>query len=428
MSELAVNGGKKTVTLDTSDQWKRPVEKQKEAVCGLIEEGFISGSGKGLPKKFEDEFRDFIGCKYVLSTSHGHLALASAFFAAGLGAGDEFITPCIGYLGSYAGALHMGARPVFCEPDPETLLADPEDIEKRITDKTRIISPIHWNGRVCNMDVLLDICEKRNIILVEDAAHAHGSSWKGKKIGSFGHIACFSLQGICPGGKPVTSGEGGIVATNDTELYERALVYCHLHRSGALDELTNPVYKELDAQLLGWKWRLHPLEAALGRISLRNLPDRIEKFSSIRDELFDKIADVPGIKPALNYPESEGAELYGGFAFVYDRDELSGLEPELFAEALKAEGVPIMHHAFRQPEHLRSIFTKELPGLWGRGHAGPANIPLPRYYKGDYPVSEYMHENTLRMAGWIEPAEGLIDQVAEAFHRVAENCRTLQPA
>ena len=193
--ELAVLGGPKAVTLDTSEQWQRPVEEQKAAVCELIDQGYLSGSGEGLPKQFEEEFKEFIGCQYVLTYSHGHLALASAFFAAGLGAGDEFIHPALGYLGSYAGALHMGGTPVFCESDPRTLLTDPADVERRITPRTRVVNPIHHCGRVCDMDSLLSICDAHGLVLLEDAAHAHGSEWDGRKIGSFGHIACFSMQG-----------------------------------------------------------------------------------------------------------------------------------------------------------------------------------------------------------------------------------------
>ena len=424
-AKLAILGDAPAVTVDAREQWKRPVEEEKEAVSGLIDEGQLSGSGKGLPKEFEEEFKEFIGCKYVLTTSHGHTALASAFFAAGLGAGDEFIHPTIGYIGSYAGALHMGAKPVFCDVDPKTLLTDPADVEKRITPKTRLVSPVHWGGRVCDMDALLPLCERHGIVLVEDAAHAHGSTWGGKKIGSFGHVACFSLQGIIPGGKPVAAGEGGILATNDGEMYERSLIYCHLHRAGALEELTNPVYKELDAQLLGWKWRAHPLAIAIARVSLKTLPHRLESFAQNRDELADKMKGAPGIELAHNYPKSKGSELYGGLLFLYDPDALGGLAAEKFCEALNCEGIPIKAFGFRQAEHLRSIYTKDLPGLWGKDHPGPANIPLPRYKKGDYPVAESLEGRVLSMAGWIEAKKGLIEEVATAIRKVVEGHKAL---
>jgi len=418
--ELAILGGRKAVTADPVERWRPPVEEQKAAVCELIETGYLSGSGEGLPKRFEEEFKEFIGCRYVLTLSHGHLALASAFFAAGLGAGDEFIHPALGYLGSYAGALHMGAKPVFCESDPKTLLADPADIERRITPRTRVINPIHHCGRVCDMDALLDICNRHGLVLVEDAAHAHGSTWDGRKIGSFGHIACFSMQGTDPGGKPVASGEGGILVTNDRELYERALIYAHLHRSGALEELHSPVYRQLDGELLGWKWRAHPLAVALARVSLKTLPERQRKFRENRDALFERLRGVPGIEPAHNYPKADGTELYGGLRFLYSPEELGGLTAERFCQALQAEGVPMSAGGFRQPEHLRAIFTRDLPGLWGRGHPGPANVPLPRYRKGDYPVTESLAGHVLSMAGWIECAPGLIGQVAAAIRKVVD--------
>jgi len=422
---LAIIGGSAAVTADATEQYERPVAEEKKAVCELIDQGFLSGSGTGPPREFEEEFKEFIGCKYVLATSHGHTALASAYFAAGLGAGDEFIHPTIGYLGSYAGALHMGATPVFCELDPKTLLADPADIEKRITPKTRVINPIHTCGRVCDMDALLAICEKHNLVLVEDAAHAHGSEWGGVKIGNLGHIAGFSCQGTSPRGKPTAAGEGGIVATNDRELYERALIYCHLHRSGALDELTNPVYKQLEPQLLGWKWRAHPLALAIARISLRTLPERMEKFIATREELVEKIEGTPGLELAHNYPKSKHAEIYGGLKFLYDPDALGGLSAERFCEALNAEGVPMGANGLSHIEHLRSIYTQDLPGLWGEGHPGPANIPLPRYQEGDYPVAEGLRGRILVLASWVEPAPGLIDQVATAIRKVVDNYQAL---
>ncbi len=423
--ELAAKGGPPAVTIDSGEQWKRSPEEEKAAVCKLIDEGFLTGSGTGLPLEFEQEFKEFIGCRYVLTTSHGHTALASCYFAAGLGAGDEFIHPTIGYIGSYAGALHMGATPVFCELDPKTLLADPADIERRITPKTRVINPIHMCGRVCDMDALLAICDRHNLVLVEDAAHAAGSEWGGVRIGNVGHIAGFSCQGISPRGKPLAAGEGGIVATNDRELYERALIYCHLHRTGAMDELTNPVYKQLEFQFLGWKWRAHPLAMAIARVSFKTLPERIAKFTATREELGEKIKDLPAIELAHNYPKAKGAELYGGLRFLYDPDALGGLTAARFCEALNAEGVPMRAGGFSHVEHLRAIYTKDLPGLWGRGHPGPANIPLPRYKEGDFPVSEGLRDRVLSLSGWIQPAPGLIDQVATGIRKVVDGYKAL---
>jgi len=288
-----------------------------------------------------------------------------------------------------------------------------------------VINPIHMCGRVCDMDALLAICDRHNLVLVEDAAHAAGSEWGGVRIGNVGHIAGFSCQGISPRGKPLAAGEGGIVATNDRELYERALIYCHLHRTGAMDELTNPVYKQLEFQFLGWKWRAHPLAMAIARVSFKTLPERIAKFTATREELGEKIKDLPAIELAHNYPKAKGAELYGGLRFLYDPDALGGLTAARFCEALNAEGVPMRAGGFSHVEHLRAIYTKDLPGLWGRGHPGPANIPLPRYKEGDFPVSEGLRDRVLSLSGWIQPAPGLIDQVATGIRKVVDGYKAL---
>jgi dTDP-4-amino-4,6-dideoxygalactose transaminase len=275
------------------------------------------------------------------------------------------------------------------------------------------------------MDALLALCNQHGVVLVEDAAHAHGSEWGGVRIGNLGHIACFSMQGSTPGGKPVAAGEGGIIATNDRELYERCLMYAHLHRPGAVDELTNPVYKHLDAQLLGWKWRAYPLAVAIARVSLQSLTHRLERFAANRDELAAGIRGVPGIELAHNYPKAKAAELYGGLRFLYEPAAFHGLSADRFCAALRAEGVPMSPSGFRRPEHLRAIFTMDLPGLWGKGHVGPANIPLPRYQRGAFPISEGLDGRVLALGGWIETTPGLISQVATAISKVAEQHRKL---
>jgi dTDP-4-amino-4,6-dideoxygalactose transaminase len=420
-SQLALFGGQRAVTVASEEKWVRPVAREREAVCDLINRGFLSGAGKGIPLAFEEEFREFIGCKYVLTTSHGHLAIASACFAAGLGRGDEFLHPTLGgYLGSYAGALHAGATPVFCEPDEKTLLLDPRDVERRITPRTRVVIPVHRSGRVCDMDSLLAVCRQYGLTLIEDAAHAHGSEWGGIRIGNVGHAACFSLQGVDPGNKPCTAGEGGILCTNDRNLYERALLYCHLHRAGALEELSGSAYAAIDKQFLGWKWRAHPLALAIARISLESLPDRLSRFAANRDELRDRLADLRCVELAHNYPKAKGSELFGGLKLIYDSNACGGLPRERFVEALAAEGVPVTGGGYASPEHLRPLFSIDIPELWGKGHCGPADVPLPRYQRGDYPVAERVNETLITLPGWIEAADGLISQIATAFHKVAE--------
>ncbi|RLF05901.1 MAG: hypothetical protein DRJ64_05060 [Thermoprotei archaeon] len=433
-SDLAILGGQKTVTVSVSERWKRPIEKEKELIYELLEKGEITGEGAGISKIFEDEFKEYIGCDYCLVVSHGHLALASAYYAAGVGPGDEIITPSAGYIGSYAGALHMGARPVFSEIDPHTLLMDPEDVEKRITYRTRAINPVHMNGNVCDMDSFIDMGRRHGIPIVEDAAHAAGCEWGGKKIGNVGDIAAFSLQGVNPGGKPVAGGEGGVVCTNDRRLYERALIYCHLHRKNIVNELTLPEYRGLDAEVLGLKFRAHPLALAVALVSLRTLPYRMERAIENREKLFNGLRKIEGIEPVKSYPKARWHGLYRGWPIIIHPNELDGISPVVFQKALRAEGVPIKGHGWASGhlgEHLRNIFTRGFD-LWGHGR-GPLDPihgfmglpPFKPYKLGDYPITEDLAKRVFILRPYIDPDPKLIDQIIEAFKKVVENRKEL---
>lgn len=420
-STLAIDGGEQAVTIDDPEQWERPVRAEKEIVRKLLEEGAISGSGSGFPLEFEEAFREYSSAEYCLTVDHGSTAIESAFYAVGVGPGDEVITPTVGYIGAYAGALHLGARPVFCEIDPETLLADPNDIEDRITDRTAAIAITHWNGRVCDMDAILDISERHDIPVVEDAAHAHASKWNGEHISSGGDIACYSLQGVSPHGKPIAAGEGGIVTTNVREYYERQLTYCHLHRSGVDDELTLEPYDGLDWEVLGKKFRAHPLALGIAKVGLENLEYRAEKRLEYRDELFGRLGEMAGVRPVWPYEKSETDGLYGGLKVVLEPDELEQ-SPEAIIEALDAEGAPVRGPGFSYMEHRRTIF-REGYDLWGRGRS-PIDgefCGLPAYegyQEGDFPISEALDERVITVASYIEPRDDFVDQLATAFEKV----------
>jgi dTDP-4-amino-4,6-dideoxygalactose transaminase len=420
-NRLALFGGAPAVSVPVLDHWQPPKEEMKRAVCELIDADFLSGSGTGLPKQFEEEFRQYVGAQYCLSVNHGSTALASAFFAAKVGPGDEFITPTLGYIGTYGGALHMGARPVFCDIDPHTLLMDPDDVEKRITPRTKAIVPIHLFGNVCEMDALRDMSARYGIPIIEDAAHAHGAEWDGVKVGNISDITCFSLQGSPPYGKPICGGEGGLVTTNRREYYERMLVHCHLHRVGITEELTLPEYRQLDSQVLGQKWRAHPLALAIARVTMQSLDYRNAKRAEFRYQVFEALQAMPGIEPVRSYPKAKPAGFYAGHPLVYHPEQLHGLPAQRFVEALKAEGVPVSLYG-RKLEHQKTIFRRGFD-LWGnrRGPLGGEFFGLPPfegYRDGDFPQAEKVAGNILHIRPIIEPAEGLVEQIARAFEKV----------
>lgn len=422
--KLVVHGGPAAVTADAQEQWKPNIEAEKKVVCELIERRELSCSGSGSPAEFEEDFRQYVGAEFCLSVSQGSNALHSAYFAVGVGPGDEVIVPTAGYIGTYVGVLHIGARPVFCEVDPETLLIDPADAERRITERTRAIVPIHFCGRVCDMDALMDIGRKHGVAIVEDAAHAHGSKWDGRRIGTIGDVTCFSLQGCVPGGKPVSGGEGGLATTNNRHYYERMLLYCHLHRGGVMAELTEPEHSKLDSEVLGLKWRAHPLALAIARVALQSLDYRIEKSRANHACLAKGLEDIPGIRPVKEYPKSwSNGGLYGGWRYIYQPDELGSLAVEKYSDALKAEGVPGIHVGIGHREHLRTIF-REGYDMYGGGR-GPLAGDFKPYKEGDFPITEQVHRRVVNLPGWIEPAPGLLDQIVEAFRKVADKYESL---
>lgn len=422
--ELALLGGEPAVQNESPEGWEREVDREADAAADCVRRGEMTGAGTGVAKQFEDEFAEYVGAEYCLTTDHGSSALASAYFAAGVGPGDEVITPTAGYLGAYEGALHLGARPVFCDIDPETLLIDPEDVERKITERTRAICVIHLNGRVCDMDRLLEIGDEYGIPIIEDAAHAHGSEWGGEKIGGFGDMACFSLQATTPHGKPVAGGEGGVVTTNNREFYERQLAFCHLHRSGVTDEFTDPQYKQLDSELLGKKNRAYPPALAVARVSMDSLDHRNAGRTDFRNEIADRLASVPGVRAAGTYEKSDDGGMYGGMRVVYEPDELHGLDADRWQEAVEAEGVPLSGAGISYMEHRRNIMQRGFD-LWGhdRGPLGGEWCGLPAfegYAEGDFPVAEEMDIRAFKLSTYIEPTDGYLDDVVEGFRKVAD--------
>ncbi|MBC8231282.1 DegT/DnrJ/EryC1/StrS family aminotransferase [bacterium] len=421
--KLAILGGEPAVTIDSSEQWKRPVEEEKRLVNELLDQGILSGAGSGLPKEFEEEFRKVIGSEYCLTTDHGTTALESAYYAAGVGPGDEVIQPTFTWICSYSGAMtHMGAKIVFCDIDPKTLLLDPNDVERKITKNTRAIVPVHMCGNVCDMDAFMDIGRRYGIAIIEDCAHATGAEWDGKKVGNVGDIGCFSLQGSNPGGKPVCGGEGGVTTTNNRELYERMLISCHLNRSGIRDELTNPEYRKLANRALGIKSRAYPLALAIAKVSLKSFEYRNRRREEHRKKVFDALRELPGLDPVHSYPKAKPSGFYGGLNILYSSDELGGLPASKFVEAMKAEGAPISGPGLAL-EHLIPLFTQGFD-IWGKGR-GPFGKGFKSYKKGDCPVAESLVDKVLTISPYIDLKEGFLDQYIEAFQKVTSNYQYL---
>lgn len=404
------------------EMWKRPKDQEKLIIGKLIDADDLTGAGAGICNIFEKCFSEYIGSRYCLTFSDGTSALKAAYYAAGVGPGDEVITPCMGYIASYAGAMHMGARPIFCDIDPTTLLIDPEQVRKKITKRTKAINIIDFNGRVCDLDALLKLSKEYGIALVHDAVHSCGASWGGVKLGNFDHVTCFSLQGTNPTGKIVGGGEGGVMCTNDIEAYQRILAFCHLHRVDVVSELQNSPYADFDREMLGLKSRAHPLALAIAFVSLGTLDYRIGKYRECYAKTKAIVKEFDFLRLPEIAPKAKMGGVFWGYQCVHDPLKLGGMTRDELVLRLQQEGIPVIGPKFGYCEYKRSIFRKGFD-LWGEGR-GPIDgcwagmEPFSRCKDGDYPVAEDMLKKVFTFPAYIEVNPEYYVELSRALEKI----------
>ena len=225
-------------------------------------------------KKFEEEFAAYSDCKYAIGISSGTKALHIALEAMGLGPGDEAITVCNTYVATAFAISYCGAKPVFVDVDPQTFNMTAELVAEKITDKTKAILPVHLYGHVVDMDPIMELAKKHNLWVLEDASHAHGAYYKGRRTGSLGHAAAFSFY---PAKNMGAYGDGGIITTNDEVLAEKIRMLRYVGQR-----------VKFIHEVVGFQDRLDELQAAMLRVKLRNLDDwnnRRRKIAAIYDEM-----------------------------------------------------------------------------------------------------------------------------------------------
>ncbi len=231
MAKLAVNGGERVITRSLGRRWPIFGEREEELLLEVLHSGkwwrgAYSEASESKVGQFEDAFAKYQDAEYGVAVTNGTQALECALKAAGVESGDEIIVPALTFVATATAAALVNGIPVFADIDPETFNISPDSIADAITDKTKAVIPVHNGGYPADMDRIMEIAEKHNLMVIEDAAHAHGSEWKGKRVGSIGHFGCFSFQM----GKTLTCGEGGIILMNDKELAEKAFSFHHIGR------------------------------------------------------------------------------------------------------------------------------------------------------------------------------------------------------
>ncbi len=405
MAKLALSGGPRTLDRERAGSWKEPLvsEAAIETVVDMMRKGDISRSPS--VEAFEERFASYIGVKYAIALTNGTAALTSAFFASGIGPGDEVILPSYTFWASAAPIRMLGATAVFCDVQKHTYNMDPKDVERRITDRTAAVVPVDCWGNPADMDAILKIARKHDLVVIDDASHAHGATWKEKKVGSYADISCFSLQAS----KLLTGGESGVLVTDNREYYERAIAFGRATKIRDLPE--DSPWRRFWLTGFGNKFRSHPLAIAIANDGLERLDERNQAIWENARYFEDGISDLPCIR--LQAVDERAYRTYAYHYLRYDETKLEGVSLAAFAEALAAEGVRVGKCGFGWL-HGAPLFTEE--NLYGTDHQDWRPSPRVRL-----PVTEYLRDHTFLGAPRFEKAahRGLAEDYVRAYHKVA---------
>lgn len=360
-STLAVHGGPRAVARPARDRWRHVHLRDAIPIVKHILKGqATSFSPRGPVGEFERAFAKLTDTRFALAMNSGTSALHSALFAVGVGADDEVIVPTYTFHASASAVRCCGATPVFCDIDPRTLTADPQDVAQRVTPKTKAIMVVHVAGNPCRMETIREIADEHGVAVVEDCSHAHGASYRGKPVGSWGEVGCFSLQGE----KAVSAGEGGVAVCSNPKYYDRMLALAHPLRVASDLEVRS---FDIGAMQLGPKYRPHLFGVLLAISSLKRLPELNRLRRRNWDILCEELAGCEAISPAETLP---GAKRGGFLAYIFILNKQLKDYHDFFIKAAQAEGVPVapdgyglLHEApvFRTEGPLHADFLDSLP-------------------------------------------------------------------
>lgn len=409
MAQLAINGGQ-PVRTKPFPAWPFWDEREREALSGVLESGKWWYGEK--VQAFEQAFAAYQDAKFGITTTSGTTALQVALTAAGIGVGDEVIVPPYTFVATASAVLMVNAIPVFADINRDTLCIDPERIREAITDRTRAIIPVHFGGLPADMDAVQAIAEEHHLVVVEDAAHGWGSTWKGRKVGAIGDLGCFSFQAS----KNITAAEGGIILTNDQELADQCRSYMNCGRGK-----DRPWYEHY---LLGGNYRITEFQAAILLCQLGRLDEQVTLRAENAALLNRELAEIEGIEVHQEDVRSTRRS-YHLYCFRYVPGPFEGVPRERFLEAVRAEGIPI-GPGYPQPLYKNPLFQRK--------GDGPKYCPLSCPYYGkkmDYTTVHCPNtEQVCREALWLSQSVLLgtakdMEDIVRAVRKVRENASEL---
>jgi len=354
----------------------------KQLVTEALETGWISSAGPNITR-FEEGFAKYLGVKHGIAVMNGTAALHLALASLKIGPGDEVIVPDFTMIATITAVLYTGATPVFVDVERETYAMDVASIEKAITKKTKAILPVHLYGHSADMDPILAIAKKHGIAVIEDAAEVHGATYKAKKCGSMGTINCFSFYA----NKIISTGEGGMVVTNDDTLAER----CR-----SLRDLAHSPAKRFVHTELGYNYRMTNLQAALGVGGLMHLDEYVEKKQWMADRYAKELSGIAGLR--LPITKEYATNVFWMYAILIEDD--FGMTKDAFRAALKEKGVDTRD--FFYPCHSQP-FLKDHP-----------------QFEDSFPVSEDIANRGMYLPSGLALTEEQIAYVCKTVRDIAK--------
>jgi dTDP-4-amino-4,6-dideoxygalactose transaminase len=328
MNLPALLGGPPAAGEDTYPSWPQWGAREREELLATLESGaWWTGDGERA-MRFAREFARYQGAAGGLPFTNGTQTLEAALVACGVGEGDEVIVPGLTFVASASAVLSVNATPVLVDVDPDTLCIDAGAAEAAISGRTRAIIAVHVAGAVSDLDLLVPLCERNGLHLIEDCAHAHGSQWRGRGAGSYGTFGSFSMQQ----GKLMTAGEGGALIGNDEALLAAAWSYADCGR-----EPGRWFYHHAS---IGSNFRMTEWQGAVLLAQLERFPEQHAVRNANAIALGEALADIPGLRAQKR---DERMDSQGNYCFVvhYDASEFAGMPLRRFEEALYADGVPL---------------------------------------------------------------------------------------
>jgi len=355
--KLAISGGKPVLERKDYKNWPVITEDDRRFVNEVLDSGIVAGGTGPQVVALQNEWKEFTGSKYCLTTVSGTSALHMALAALGVGPGDEVITAAYTFLASASCALHQNAIPVFVDVDPKTYTMDPSKLEAAINERTKVLIPVHIQGCPADMDPILEIAKKHNLYVIEDACQAHGAVYKGRMCGTMGHAAAFSLNNL----KNLCGGEGGLFVTEDEDLLRKGDLVRYF--GDEADEAT--LRQKYNASILGYMYRNQELPAALARGQLRHLNENNGIRIRNSEYLTSELGKIPGVIPPYCPPDRK--HVYWFYAVRFD-PEAAGIdvEPRTFRIALEKalfkEGVLVGQWQNRGKGRYLRLQHRQLPG------------------------------------------------------------------